>query len=303
MKSKLNYLDQLIAATREYNSIMCAGLDPVLGALPKKFHVPENPISGFYLMLLELFDYMKEQKVYPGAFKPNKGFYSKHNQPRLERYAGSKTLASVITLIEKEFPGMPTILDPKLGDIGKSSQNYAEEVFDGWEVNATTVAPYMGTDSIVPFANYCLNGHGVYVLDRTSNPGADDFQTKKIDGGEKLYMLVADWIRRQAKLTPGIGAVVGAPNLADLQAIAAFYAEAEVLISLLIPGVGGQGGSALDVSKTLRDVSYDMNVVRINISSGFTHPWGEKNEAPGGDDWKKVIVETLHDHNVQTGMA
>lgn len=198
------------------------------------------------------------------------------------------------------------ILDNKTGDIGKSSANYAIEDFKVWNTESATISPYMGDDSMEPYLEYCGNqlkmteNRGVYILNRTSNHGANTFQTMGASEGRSLYWEVAEWIRNHAGKFPGIGAVIGAPNLKDLGNIARFYAEGVYPVASLIPGVGGQGGKADEVIKVLSDAGYDLDITRINFSSGFTHPWGEE---PAPDDWKKIIVENLDNYNRLTATA
>jgi len=313
MNRNMNYIAQLRRATILYKSIMCFGLDPVIAAMHKKFS--NAGIEGFYYMLQELFAYMKEQKVFPGAFKPNHGFYSIYGNGREYNFRGLEVLGKILNLIEEMFPNMPAILDFKRGDIGKSSANYGVEGFEFWNADAATIAPYMGGDSMRPFAEWCdkqpqkAENRGVYALNLTSNPGANDFEMQDMANGKKLYMKVAEWIRDNAEKHPGLGAVVGAPDLNGLRDIAKFYnANPEVEVPLLIPGInglnaasGGQGGRADEVVTVLKYVGYDISIVRPNVSSGLTHPWGEKNPAP--DDWKKIIVDNLFQYNKLTGMA
>lgn len=305
MKKELNYIEQLQKATSIYRSIISFGLDPLLHALAKEF--ANAGIEGFYHQLQKLFTYMKEQGVYPGAFKPNHGFYSIHGNGREYNFRGLEVLGKIMNLIEEMFPDMPIILDYKRGDIGKSSANYAIEGFKFWGADAVTISPYMGEDSMTPFAEYCglqpaiAENRGVYALNLTYNPGAKDFEMLDLVNGKKVYMEVSEWIRNNAGRYPGLGAVVGAPGLNELSKIAKFNMETIDLIPLLIPGVGGQGGSASQVCNVLRDAGYDHEVVRINVSSGLTHPWGEKNQAP--DDWFKIITDKLFEYNKETGMA
>ncbi len=309
MKRNTNYIAQLKEAVSVYKSIICFGLDPVIDALHSRFST--NGIMGFFYMLEELFYHMNVQKVYPGAFKPNHGFYSIYGSSRNIVYGpdfiGLETLAKTMNLIESSFPKMPIILDYKRGDIGKSSANYAREGFGFWNADAVTISPYMGSDSMTPFLDYCdmqlekTENRGVYVLNLTSNPGAKDFEMKKMENGSTLYMSVAEWIRNHAGQFPGLGAVVGAPDLTGLRNIAKFYADTDAKIPLLIPGVGGQGGKADEVVEALNSVGYNKNIARINVSSGLTHPWGEKVPAP--DDWHKIIIEKLFEYNKLTGMA
>ena len=189
-------------------------------------------------------------------------------------------------------PGVPVILDSKRGDIAKSSENYAEEAFGKWRADAVTVSPYMGSDSVLPFAR---EGKGVYILNRTSNPGAADIQNMltldAVDEKElyPFYISVAHRIAHWASDHPGIGAVVGATSMKELGEIAEYYAGRE--IPMLIPGVGSQGGSASDVIASLKSAGYPLALARINSSSGLTHPW-KKGAAP--EDWLDRVMAAVH---------
>lgn len=289
------YLDKLRRSARETGSIACMGLDPVLEAIPERYAKGIN-ISGYFE---NIFAEMKKQGVLAGAFKPNAGFYLQHDKPRQGAFFGSLQLADVLRLLDEHFPGVPVILDYKRGDIATSSANYAREGFDGWGADAVTVSPYMGTDSVMPFIDRAMqDGGGVYILNRTSNPGAEDLQNldtiesvpeAMAIGAIPLYMVVSKKIIAWARGNLGVGAVVGATSLEELTNLAKFYSGKD--ISLLIPGVGGQGGKADEVVARLRDVGYDLGIVRINSSSGLTYPWKIRDKCPA--DYAKVCVEAL----------
>ena len=187
------------------------------------------------------------------------------------------------------FPDVPIILDAKRGDISTSSFKYAEEVFDSWRADATTVSPYMGYDSVLPFREDFAE-KGVYVLNRTSNKGARDLQNLDLSSGMTIYKEVARQIVSYAREYPGTGAVVGATSLKELKELADFYV-ANTQVALLIPGVGSQGGSAREVIACLKDSSYDMSLVRINSSSGLTFPW--KKDAYAPKNWLELCMESV----------
>jgi orotidine-5'-phosphate decarboxylase len=180
-------------------------------------------------------------------------------------------------------------MDYKRGDIATSSANYAREGFERWVADAVTISPYMGSDSVIPFLEYTAKGQGTYILNRTSNAGGKDFQNLKLDDGRMLYEAVGDKLIEWSKKYPGTGAVVGATSMKELKALAEQYAEFE--IPLLIPGVGSQGGSAVDVMNTLKKAKYDMKLARINSSSGLTHPWKKDNHIP--ENWATVCANAL----------
>ena len=267
----MSYLDTLRASAENAGNIVCMGLDPVLGALPAPEKTLPERITDYFE---QIFTAMKKRSLRVAAFKPNIGYYAKLDRPLEGNFDGSRALARTVALIRELFPGVPLILDAKRGDIATSSANYAQEAFDGWQADAVTVSPYMGTDSVMPFA---FENKGVYVLNRTSNPGGRDLQNKTELSGEPFYMTVARVIALWHGEFDGIGAVAGATNLKEFADIAGFYADKD--IPLLIPGVGSQGGTAPEVMERMEKTGYPVALARVNSSSGLTHPW-KKGPAP-----------------------
>ncbi|ADK80562.1 orotidine-5'-phosphate decarboxylase [Sediminispirochaeta smaragdinae] len=285
------YIESLRTSAQKQGNIVCLGLDP----LPEHFPFEELPPAQRVIKTFEtLFDRMITRSLYPAAFKPNIGYYHRLDRPREGNFSGSKTLAQVLTMIEEAFPGVPVILDAKRGDIASSSANYAQEAFACWKADAVTVAPYMGSDSTGPFVSWCEKGKGVYILNRTSNPSGAELQNLELrdDAGglAPLYMTVARAIAESAARFPGCGAVVGATNPQELGRLSAFYASKQV--PLLIPGVGGQGGSAGVTVRTLSQSGYPIDLARINSSSGITHPWVKQKLAPP-PDWDRLSTDAL----------
>ena len=302
----MNFIEKLRASAQKTGSIVCMGIDPVIEAIPVRFrerHSEENGPEVILPYFLEIFRQMNEKRVQPGAFKLNPGFFERHDVPAEGYHGGTDALEGVISGLRRLFPAVPIILDFKRGDIGPSSENYAKVGFNRG-VDAVTVHPYMGTDSVQPFVLLCNDhdGMGAYILNRTSNQGAGDFQDLQVvagDGATKpLYMVVAGKIVEWARGHPGVGAVVGATSPQELSELASFYAGKE--IPLLIPGVGGQGGDAGQVAQVLRVASYDLSIVRINSSSGITHPWVKKKN-PAPEDFSTVCVAELMRLNRQIG--
>lgn len=286
--SPSTYVETLRRSSRKNNSIVCVGLDP----LPSCYPFPELPPGEQIVKTYEqLFEKMSARRMVPGAFKPNIGYYHRLDRPLNGDFSGSLALAGVLKLLREAFPETPVILDAKRGDISTSSANYAEEAFSAWQADAVTVAPYMGSDSTGPFLKWYTKGRGVYILNRTSNPGGKELQNLQVSGSNRpLYLEVADAISRAAENHPGTGAVVGATNPRELEDLAAFYAGRD--IPLLIPGVGGQGGSADQTVQGLRSAGYSLELARINSSSGITHPWAkQKQTAP--TDWLQICIDSL----------
>lgn len=283
----MDYVELLRQSADYTGNVACMGLDPVMDVLPGEGGFRDR-VNGFFE---KLFRRMKLEGVSPAAFKPNIGYYVINDRPRDENFEGSQALADVLDMLSSFFPSIPVILDSKRGDIAKSSLNYAREAFEGWGADAVTVSPYMGSDSVLPFA---FADKGIYVLNRTSNPGGRELQNiLTIDKVEErdvypLYIAVAHHIAAWAGEHAGIGAVVGATSMEELKTIVRYYAGKD--IPTLIPGVGSQGGSAQDVMGALREASYDVRLSRINSSSGLTHPW---KKAPVPEDWLEMCMASL----------
>ncbi len=285
------YLDTLRESALDVRNCTCMGLDPQIDVLPYATGNVRNDLNATFQ---ELFRRMSLAGTIPAAFKPNIGYYQALDKPRDEDFSGSLALVDVLELVENFFPGIPVILDSKRGDIARSSLNYAQEAFEGWGANAVTVSPYMGNDSVMPFLK-CGNGEkGVYVLDRTSNPGGSDFQNLTvIDSHDEhesypLYMSVAHAIVRWNRECPTAGAVVGATSQEELSAIAAYYGDKS--IPMLIPGVGSQGASAAATMDILRKANYPVELARINSSSALTHPW---KKGPAPEDWLDMCIANI----------
>jgi orotidine-5'-phosphate decarboxylase len=235
---------------------ICFGLDPVLSLIPAEANSPEDKIRKFYFDILEEF---LKRNIFPAVVKPNSAYYECISIEAMQ------VLAEIIATYRRE--GMLAILDAKRGDIGKSSEAYSKAAFDVYGANAVTVSPWMGSDSVKPFLR---EENGIYVLLRTSNKGAADFQ-------DAVYKTVAQKILEWDN--GGVGAVVGATNTKELAEIANFISSQKKEIPFLIPGVsipgvpGGQGGEAKAVVNALREGGFKRNIHVLNSSSGLSYAW------------------------------
>ncbi len=294
------YREQLKESAHRVGNCACMGLDPQWDLLPSRTGMIREDLGSFFSRLLEA---MVDRRLSPAAFKPNIGYYHALDNPREGLFDGSAALADLLDMLEKHFPGIPVILDSKRGDIARSSANYAHEAFDIWRCSAVTASPYMGTDSISPFDEHHEGSRGIYLLNRTSNPGAKDLQGLTViddtDSSDMypLYMAVAHQIAKWAKRIEGIGAVVGATSPEELGEIAAFYSSRSV--PLLIPGVGSQGASATRTMEVLRAAGYPVSLARINSSSSLTHPW---KRAPAPPNWIDRCLANIEDLCKETAL-
>jgi len=293
----VSYINKLRKSAIVSGSIICMGIDPVCEYLPEIEGTEEERITLFFEAL---FSEMIKRNVLPGAFKPNLGFFATLDRPRENTFTGSRALAKILLLLDELFPHIPIILDYKRGDIARSSANYAKEGFVTWGCDSVTVSPWMGSDSVIPFfKEAALHNGGVYLLNRTSNPGGKEFQNAVLGkNGQPLFKTVAERIVHWAGEYPGTGAVVGATSLGELEEITTYFSGKD--IPPLIPCVGGQGGNAPTVIPIVNINDYTIHLVRINASSGITHPWAKTgNAAPR--DWKQICIDNLERLNDEAG--
>jgi len=214
----MKFIEKLIGASRKNNSLLCVGLDPDRGRIPKGIGMAE-----FNKAIVEATTDLV------CAYKLNLAFYESEGDEGLD--ALKKTV--------KYIPdGIPVIGDAKRGDIGNTAKAYATAIFDILNFDATTVNPYLGFDSLEPFLQY--QDKGIFILCRTSNAGAMDFQSLRCEtesGTRPLFEVVArkasEWNRNG-----NIGLVVGATYPEELKLIRQNYSD----MPILIPGIGAQGG-------------------------------------------------------------
>jgi len=253
----MTYTDLLSTSSDRFDSIVCLGLDPVLDKIPLSETDVRVKITRFFK---EILSEIKNQNIYPSAVKPNYAFYAQYG------FDGLYALKDVIDMYKAE--SIPVILDSKRGDIGTTSAAYAKESFEFFGADAVTLAPYMGYDSISPFIDKYPD-KGYYILCRTSNKSAIDFQNLET-GKSPLYIEVAKKICEWN--ASGLGAVTGATYPGELQKIEDVFSSYNKNIPLLIPGVGSQGGDVAAIIGILKKTS-DIRMHRINSSSGiiFAH--------------------------------
>jgi len=242
---KVNFIEKLVNVTRKNNSLLCVGLDPDPQLMPDKI--------GVFDFNKAIIDATSDLVC---AYKLNLAFYEVLDD------VGLDALKRTIKYIPDDIP---VIGDAKRGDIGNTAKAYAKAIFSNFNFDATTVNPYLGFDSIEPFIQY--KDKGVFILCRTSNAGALDFQSLRCEAEpdyRPLFELVA--LKASQWNTYGnIGLVVGATYPEELRLIRNSYPD----VPLLIPGIGAQGG---DLASTVR---YGVNAkgegAIINSSRGILY--------------------------------
>jgi len=249
------------AAAERNKSLVCVGLDPNVerfpAALRERFATdPAGAITEFNRAIIEA------TADIACAYKPNLGFYMAYGLAGLEALA--RTREAIPTAV-------PVILDAKVNDLGSTATAYAAGYFDAFGFDAVTFSPYMGGDSLAPFLTH--PGRGVFILCRTSNPGARDLQDLVVRGGaagtaQPLYEAVARQIavwEEQFDALGTCGAVTGATYPREIAAIRALLPNAP----LLIPGVGEQGGSVIEAVRA--GIDADGYGALISASRSLTY--------------------------------
>lgn len=238
---------ELVENIRRKGSFLCVGLDSDIKKLPAHLLQCENPVLEFNKAIIDA------TAPYCVAYKPNLAFYEASGVD------GWKTLEETVRYIRQNYPDQFIIADAKRGDIGNTSDLYARSFFDHLDVDALTVAPYMGKDSVTPFLG--RKGKWVILLALTSNAGSADFQMLRLDNGRRLFEQVIE-TSKQWSGDDEMMYVVGATQgrlFEDIRRVAPTN-------FLLVPGVGAQGGSLEEVAKY--GMSKDCGLL-VNSSRGI----------------------------------
>ncbi len=240
---------QLFAQIQKKQSFLCVGLDTDIKKIPKHLLDTEDPVYEFNKRIIDA------TASYCVAYKPNLAFYESMG------VKGWMAFEKTVAYIRQRYPEQFIIADAKRGDIGNTSEMYARTFFDEIKLNAVTVAPYMGEDSVKPFLSY--SGCWVILLALTSNKGASDFQLVEDADGERLFEKVLRISQKWASCEQMMY-VVGATQ-------GKWFEDVRKIVPrhfLLVPGVGAQGGSLEEVCR------YGMNNecgLLINSSRGIIY--------------------------------
>ena len=262
---------QLIEQIFTKKSFLCVGLDTDLNKIPKFLLNEEDSIFSFNKAIIDA------TAPYCVAYKPNLAFYECYGLKGMEAF--EKT----ITYLKEKYPNHFIIADAKRGDIGNTSKMYAQTFFKEYNVDALTIAPYMGEDSVKPFLEY--EGKWVILLALTSNKGSHDFQLFEDKDGVRLFERVLSKAQEWGT-TENLMFVVGATQgslFADIRKLAPNS-------FLLVPGIGAQGGSLQEVCK------YGMNKdcgLLVNSSRGIIYASSEANFAEIAGEKAKELQQEM----------
>jgi orotidine-5'-phosphate decarboxylase len=239
-------------------SRLCVGLDPRPG---------DGGASHARSFLLQV---IEDTAEYAAAFKPNMAYFEAMG------IEGIRVLEEILSAIPSHIP---IILDAKRSDIGETQKYYAQGYFHGWNVDAVTLNPFLGFDSIEPFLDYPEKA--VYLLAVTSNAGSADFQQQTLADGRKVFELVTalgERAKHENRATD-VGYVVG---LTNAEAVLNKIPDAP----LLVPGLGAQGGDLAVLAAAKRSAP-DV----INVSRGILYAGDELSFAQRAEAWMKKIAQ------------
>ncbi|EMY70124.1 orotidine-5'-phosphate decarboxylase [Leptospira vanthielii] len=247
MIHKSQFIQKFNSRRDSLKSLLCIGLDPELEKLPKVSLDSKAPLVHFTETII------RYTHTYAAAWKPNVAFFERLGAE------GYFALEYMVRLMKEVSPDVPIVMDAKRGDLANTSKEYAKYFFQTLGVDALTVSPYMGRDSLVPYLD--LGGY-IFVLGLTSNPSSTDFQKQKLVGKDIfLYEEVSDQMARLGEEYPDqVGLVVGGTHPSEIKALRTRHPE----MYFLIPGFGAQGGDLESIIQASGKRSL------INSSRGIT---------------------------------
>ena len=253
---------ELVKQIFDKKSFLCVGLDTDIKKLPQHLLKEEDPIFAFNKQIIDA------TAPYCVSYKPNLAFYEAFG---LE---GMAAFEKTISYLRANYPNHFIIADAKRGDIGNTSAMYARTFFEQYDVDALTVAPYMGEDSVTPFLGY--KDKWVVLLALTSNKGSHDFQLRADADGERLFEKVIKTSQSWAgdeQMMYVVGATQGR-MFEDIRKVVPNH-------FLLVPGVGAQGGSLQEVCQY--GMTKDCGLL-VNSSRGIIY-------ASNGEDFAEAAAD------------
>src|SRR5574344_887408 len=254
--------EELIKQIFSKQSFLCVGLDVDLKKVPEHLLTHEDPIFDFNKSIIDA------TAPYCVAYKPNLAFYEAFG------VKGVMAFEKTVKYLKEQYPHHFIIADAKRGDIGNTSAMYARTFFEEYNVDALTVAPYMGEDSVTPFLGY--DGKWVILLALTSNKGSHDFPLTAHTDGERLFEKVIRTSQQWGDIN-NMMYVVGATQGKMFEDIRKVAPES----FLLVPGVGAQGGSVEEVCRY--GMTKDCGLL-VNSSRGIIY-------ASDGEDYAEVAAQ------------
>lgn len=252
------------------------GLDPEIARLPNNF-IEGDPISAIREFTCNIIDATGDIVA---VFKPNSAFYEAHGG------AGIELLRETVAYIHEKFPDVLVLDDAKRADIGNTNKGYVRAIFDEIKADAVTVHPYLGREALQPFLQ--REDKGIFVLCRTSNPGAGELQDLE-SNGRKIFEILAEKVEREWNENKNCGLVVGATFPEEARKIRACAPT----LPFLIPGIGAQGGDLENSVKFAKTQNNDGFI--ISSSRGILYASSDEDYAQKArEEVEKLNLEILH---------
>lgn len=244
-------------------SLLCIGIDPVMSKLPK--HV-QNGDDPFFNFAKEIIDATHE---YVCAYKPNSAFFEAVGTD------GIRQLRMICDYVNVEYPDLLLVIDAKRGDIGHSSEAYAQYVFDYLGADAVTLHPILGKEALQPFLD--RKDKWSIILCKTSNPGSGEFQNVQLTSESiPVYQYIARQVASEWNQYNNCMLVVGATYPKELGEIRTIVGD----MPLLVPGIGTQGG---DLEKTLHaGLTHKSSGLILSVSRSIIYAGSGKDFAQKG---------------------
>lgn len=252
------FVQKLIAAGRRNNSMLSVGIDPEPARFPGSM---KGDVARIFDFCARIIDATADLVI---AFKPQIAYFAANRaEDQLER---------TIAHVRANAPHVPVILDAKRGDIGSTAEQYAKEAFERYDVDAVTLSPFLGPDTLKPYMAEKYKDRGLFVLAKTSNAGSEWLQNKHLHDprrfgapGEQVYEYVAKTLSDSSWDTYGqIGFVAGATHPEEIARVR----KLAPMSTLLVPGIGAQGG---DEEATVRAVWTPYSVTVVNSSRAILY--------------------------------
>ena len=287
----LSFADRLHAAIERTQSPVCVGIDPRPGMLPAEFRPAADASASAIAAAIRAWGLALVDVLAPvvPVVKPQIAFFEAFGS------AGFAAYEAIVHAAREK--GLLVLADAKRGDIGSTAEAYAQGHLDLIGADAVTVSPYLGLDTLEPFLTRCAeSGKGIYVLVRTSNPGARDLQDLLVDG-RAVHTILAERIA-EIGMRPGlvgecgwssVGAVTGATYPAELTVLRSVMPHTP----FLVPGYGAQGGGAADCAGAFTGGAGAV----VNSSRGITFAFrsGDHAERFGESDWRGSVEAAVSD--------
>ncbi|HZC04275.1 MAG TPA: orotidine-5'-phosphate decarboxylase [Ktedonobacterales bacterium] len=290
-----SFIEMLRRRWQASGSLVCVGLDPELERIPQAARSGQSGAASaetgaadgeieqtLVAFTQAIVDATAEVVC---AYKPNSAFYEQYGP------GGVRALQRLITYIHSRYPEIPVLLDAKRGDIGSTSAAYARAAFDTMQADAVTLHPYLGREALDPFLQRA--DRGCFILCRTSNPGAGEFQDLALrgaDGDERpLYQRVAHAVASEWNTHSNCALVVGATYPEELRTVRAIVGD----MPILVPGIGAQGGDLAGVVRNGLDAS--GNGLIISLSRSVLYASSSDDFAESGRREAERVMRAIND--------